>query len=376
MADPATQLNNWQPGRRSDLVRRVGDRYVLRRDGREVVRKADMEQKLRELERAHPTISKARFLLVVQQKYANISRRDVDRYKGSSQKYSRSLPVKRNFRGAVRSVFSQHRRAGSALGFDLIDNAQRRDGSYGFILVAADVFSRRCWLFPLTTKRATGNEQQLLQSKTVLAAMRSIFNEHEFKFTLSDNGSEFKGLVTTFLQSKGVTMIKSRSYSGGIRFIESMNHQVRKQLARAKAARERTGAWHWARALPAIEKELNETPHSGTKLPPMQVWNRARAGQPNFDVDVHRFVLMRNMSQAQKVVETSSEKLGAPLVPGDKVRLALTALSSAARRDSKARGGTFEKPSERQNWTRRIFTIKSASKGTSTSQRRYMVVLH
>ncbi len=46
-------------------ARTVGDRYVLRRDGREVVRKADMEQKLREVERAHPTISKARFLLPV-----------------------------------------------------------------------------------------------------------------------------------------------------------------------------------------------------------------------------------------------------------------------------------------------------------------------
>ena len=257
----------------------------------------------------------------------------------------------------------------------MIDNAQRRDGSYGFVLVMADVFSRRCWLRPLTTKKATGNEAQLLQSKTVLAAMREVWQDHSgWKYTLSDNGSEFQGLVTSFLQGKGVTMIKSRSFSGGIRYIESMNGAVRRMLARMKASRERTGAWSWARALPLVERELNEVPHSGHKLPPMTVWNKAREGKPGYDAEVYRYVLMRNTQQAEKTVETSSERLGAPLKPGDRVRLALTALSSSARKEAKSKGGPWAKASERQNFTRRIFTVKSASKGTSTSQRRYQIV--
>ena len=108
----ALVLNNWDPGERSDLVRRQGDKYVLRTDGRHVLSKGEMESKLLALERKYPNVSKARFLLLAQQTYANVSRRDIDRFKGASQKYQRSQTVSRNYRGAVRSVFAQFKRPG------------------------------------------------------------------------------------------------------------------------------------------------------------------------------------------------------------------------------------------------------------------------
>ena len=78
-----------------------------------------------------------------------------------------------------------------------------------------------------------------------------------------------------------------------------------------------------------MQDELNTTPHSVTKVAPAKVW-RTRNGQ---DADLHQFVRMRNTQAAEKTVETSTERLGKPLRVNDRVRIALVAISSRARKE-------------------------------------------
>jgi hypothetical protein len=256
---------------------------------------------------------------------------------------------------------------------DLIINEHQADGTLKYVLVMGDVFSRRCWLRALTTKRSKGSEAALMAARTTYRFIREVFDQHKFKYVLSDQGTEFMAKVTQMFKDEGTTHILARTFTGGVRFVESLNGQVRRMLARTKANSDRTGTWRWGQALSKVEDELNSTPHTGYKLPPQQVWEKAREGRPGYDEDLYQYVLAANLRQSQKTVETSSERLGAPLKPGDRVRIALTALSSQARKEAKAKGGPFAKPSERANWTRAIFTVKSASKGTVHAQRRYMI---
>jgi hypothetical protein len=79
---------------------------------------------------------------------------------------------------------------------------------------------------------------------------------------------------------------------------------------------------------------------------------------------------MRNLQAAERTVQTSTERLGKPLRVNDRVRIALVAISSRARKERKQAGG---KKSEMPSWTRALYTILSVSKGTRTSQQRYML---
>jgi hypothetical protein len=366
-------LNDYRPGETHALVEFKNGKPFLCGTDRLVVPKQDQQRYLQGLEKKHPSISQARFLVLVKQLTANISKRDVQRFKMQSQTYARSQVINKPFRGAVRSVFSQFTECGMCLAFDLIDNTgQPAQGQYVYILTCADIFSRYCWLAPLTTKASQVKPglslQQMLSRPTVLRTMKRIFDEHRFSYTLSDNGTEFEAEVTRFLAQRGVPrakQLKAKTYSGGVRMVESLNGQVRRMIARRRA-QHTGGGFSWVTAAKDVQDELNNTPHSVTKVAPAKVW-RTRNGQ---DADLHQFVRMRNMQAAEKTVETSTERLGKPLRVNDRVRIALVAISSRARKERKQAGG---KKSEMPSWTRALYTILSVSQGTRTSQRRYML---
>jgi hypothetical protein len=57
--------------------------------------------------------------------------------------------------------------------------------------------------------------QQMLSQPTVLRTIKRIFDEHRFRYTLSDNGTEFEAEVTRFLAQRGVPrskQLKAKTY--------------------------------------------------------------------------------------------------------------------------------------------------------------------
>ena len=115
-----------------------------------------------------------------------------------------------------------------------------------------------------------------------------------------------------------------------------------------------TGRKDWAAqgVLASLLHRYNTLPHGTTGVEP------ALARHAINDPELLAYIQEKNKRAAKKSMGID----GSLLEKGQRVRLAVTAISSEARKDDKAYAG--RKSSELTNYSRRIFTVRSRSKGT------------
>ncbi|CAC5414779.1 unnamed protein product [Mytilus coruscus] len=149
---------------------------------------------------------------------------------------------------------------------DLVDMRQlivEKDAvSYKNILSTVDVFTRFVWLRPLSDK----------SSEKVAAKLREIYPEFgNHKILQSDQGSEFKGVVTRLCKDMNIKLIYSSSYhpqsQGKIeRSHGTLKDKIRFDLINSKFG----GICDWVTNLPNLQSIYNNPVHSSLGISPYE----------------------------------------------------------------------------------------------------------
>lgn len=136
---------------------------------------------------------------------------------------------------------------------DLVDIFKHRfqNKSFGYILIAIDVFSKFAAATPIKTKG----------SKHMLEGFKTLLKQFKFKIQSiqSDAGLEFFNReVKQYLASKGIHQYHSFSHLKA-QTIERLIRTVKGKLWRHFSS---TGSFYWLDTIPKIIKAYNSTPHS------------------------------------------------------------------------------------------------------------------
>ena len=162
---------------------------------------------------------------------------------------------------------------GVQLQADLMDVRSHREDNDGttFLLVAIDVFSRKLYVRPLTSKSGT----------IVSKALESVLAEAETISVLqTDKGKEFLNKdVSEVLKKRNVKLFTTENESIKASLVERVNRTLRARIHRHLTA---TGGTRYADILPGIVRSYNKTPHTSIGMTPENVsyrnqetvWNR------------------------------------------------------------------------------------------------------
>lgn len=216
---------------------------------------------------------------------------------------------------------------GKQLQADLMDVSSLREDNDNtkFLLTTIDVFSKKAWVVPITTKSGA----------QVAAAIRSVLRKTGRVPKLqTDKGKEFYNRdVKSVLKEFGVDHFSTENEQMKASIVERFNRTLRGKIYRYITAK---NTLRYVDILPQLVEGYNNTVHTATGLPPndvsyenqQEVWERL----------YERQTWLRKKS-------LSTPKLS----PGDHVRI------------SKARGA-FER-GYTPNWSKEIFRVKSVETG-------------
>jgi hypothetical protein len=203
---------------------------------------------------------------------------------------------------------------------DLIDMGVHKDGSYRYILVLIDAFSKKAYTEPLKEKSA----------EAVFKAFYKVFNDNllDFRVLQTDNGTEFKGRLEEFLKQndiKHITGIPKRPQSQGI--VERFNGTLKNLIFKNQTA---TDTKTWRTVLRQLTANYNNTKH------------RATQERPD---DITSPEIIKNVAITLKNRVHSSPMLNEPddIKVGDHVRIKLFK-------------GALEKAST-QNWSTAVYKV-------------------
>lgn len=204
---------------------------------------------------------------------------------------------------------------------DIMYMTQTPDKRFKYIFNVIDCFSRYVWSFPLYS--AT--------SEKTAEKMKSIFDKYGVpRYVSSDNGSEHFGEFQKLLEDYKVGQRFSKAYnSNGAAIVERFNLTLRRGLR---------GVSEWAKKLPSLIEDYNNTVHSTTKRKPIDV-QFDKSGEAIAEAKKNIY------ERAKRLIEKSQSKV--VLKPGDKVRIRLF--------DTK-KGLT--KTSTAQIWSDLVYTIE------------------
>lgn len=191
---------------------------------------------------------------------------------------------------------------------------------FRYILSCIDVNTRYCWAEPLKYKDAAG----------VRDAMERICqraNGTYPKVLQADNGTEFRGVMDIWKHEHGIKSIYTRSYtpeSNGL--VENMNQQILKIL-REYMVRHNDNNWvDWLQeACRAKNLQYNST----IRATPQSVWKSGHNFAPHAN-DYQSSNLRKAAAREIKRNTTALFKVG------DVVRIKLTSLSTAVRKEVKS----------------------------------------
>ena len=202
---------------------------------------------------------------------------------------------------------------------DLIDmnRYSKQNKNYRYILTCIDHFSRYVWARPLKLKN----------SNDVTDAMRNICEKAGVYPHLlqRDNGGEFAGRLTTWLNNHDIKGIKTLSYSpqsNGL--IENFNSQMRKMLRELMI---RNNDMVWYDKLDLCCSIKNNQRNSTIKRRPIDVWKSAPCDR--FERYKNRDVAINIKEKARRNVEKNTTQ---ELQVGDYVRVKMSQLYSQVRK--------------------------------------------
>jgi hypothetical protein len=194
---------------------------------------------------------------------------------------------------------------------DLIDMGERRkDGDYRYILMTIDIFSRKAWAHPLTSK----NPKEVLQS----------FKKIDVKPLLLqvDEGGEFKGVFKKYFGKE--TKVYNTFSGMKAEFVERLNRTFKEMFQKEFTKKQRLD---WVDVIPKITDEYNNNIQSSIGATPNEVYKKEKMPEHN---------------------EIKAKPIRYKFKIGDFVRI------------SKTRG-IFEKPSMTENWSHEVFEIYQIS---------------
>ena len=187
-----------------------------------------------------------------------------------------------------------------------------------YVFVANDLFSKKIYARPLPDKK----------SSTTLEALKSIVysNPRLPREILTDNGLEFEGMFTSWLEENGIKHIHTSPYHPQSNGVTERSNATLKQ--RLKAFRN----GNWEERLREMVHQINLTPSESTRLSPFAVETGFDGVNPKCPVDVKDTVRAETISELQKLVrdrltkekESRSSKKSRHFVPfskGDRVLL-------------------------------------------------------
>ncbi len=224
----------------------------------------------------------------------------------------------------------------SKIQMDLIDMSKDSVDGYNYIMSAVDTFSKYVWAEKLKTKRP----------EELKKALKNIINDAEkygnIKAIQTDNGSEFKGVLTKFLKDNGIkhllTSVEASSHSNGM--IERMNRTIRNVLFKFKLKNKDIN--NWTDKLDDLVYAINNT------------YSRASKATPS------KTIKGENEKDVKEVLTANTKKYKFQDKPvlqiGDRVRL-MTLLDKHAKRSSTLR------------FSKDIYTIETVIKPSKNSGR-------
>jgi len=177
----------------------------------------------------------------------------------------------------------------------------------------------------------------------------------------ADNGTEFKGEFGDLMDEFGLKLIHGKSYTsthnGAIeRFQQTLRRAIGKWMSSS-------GRSDWHNKLEDIVFAYNSSGHSTIGgLEPAVALHKSLQG----DNETIQYVRTKNFIAAKKRMGVE----GSLLEVGQKIRVSIYAISSAARKMKKGMSKA-RKPSQVENYTRSVFTISHISKGTALQHRQY-----
>lgn len=150
-----------------------------------------------------------------------------------------------------------------------------------FLFNAVDIFSRRAWSAPISNKKPG----------TILPYVKQVVNDvrkmcPKCLITIySDDGSEWKGVVSSWLKSEGIERVITL-FKQNMAIVERFNKTLWQNFNIAFFAKNK---FRFIDDLPSILKAYNETnKHAGIKQKPMDVWKDKKlpnhALEPEFDL--------------------------------------------------------------------------------------------
>ena len=254
------------------------------------------------------------FYHLVTGKYLNIRRKDVAEFLKKQKVYQ----LTRNTNHVInKPILADKPNQRWAIDLIELERYEKQNKNYRYILTVIDHFSRYVWARPLKKKT----------SEDVRNAMEDICQTAGVypHILQRDNGGEFAGQLTTWLNNhdiKGITTLSYSPQSNGL--IENFNNQMRKMLRELMI---RNNNLIWYNQLNLCCSIKNKQRNSTTKRRPIDVWKNA----PYDEVEAfaNRNVERNIKERAKKNVDKNRT---VELEVGDYVRVKLSQLYSQIRK--------------------------------------------
>jgi len=264
----------------------------------------------------------------LKQKYLNLTREDVKNYLQNSSTYVLSQKPKPRVN---KSIVSSVKEKNKLWAIDLIEMDMHFDDAnqiveprgrannrivFKYIFSCIDIFSRKIWLEPLTSKETDEYTTQALNRIIQRAGVAP-------SGIIVDNGTEFKGAFEQYCKDRNIKIRRTRSYTPQANPAEASNKQVRETL-RHLLTRNRNLKWY--DQLRNVELARNSSFHSGIRATPNEVYDNENANNDE--------IIERNTQKAkdkQKKYKTTLFEVG------DRVFISTEAVYSKAR--SKVKSG-------------------------------------
>jgi hypothetical protein len=183
---------------------------------------------------------------------------------------------------------------------DLMDVSKYAGQNRGvkFLLNVIDVNSRRAWSRAIKSKKPAS---LLPHVKEILTEIQSHVPEFELTFT-SDDGTEFKGAVRTYLKQQGVTQYQS-DHKTNTAVVERFQRTLWNMFRKYSETR---GKYNFVSVLPAMMENYNDSYHRGILMTPQQAYE-ARGVVDNRERKVVSLVVGTRVRVLQKQ-ETFAKK--------------------------------------------------------------------
>ena len=197
---------------------------------------------LREARRSHPATTQ----------------KQVREFLERQRTYTLHKPQSQRFRRAKTTGVCLH----SHLQMDTVhlQSLKHWNSHYQYILTIIDVMSRQARAEALKRKRPLD----------VLPALKRALESFENSVWVisADKGTEFKGVVSSFLTSHGVKMIRTERNTSHANVVERFNRTLQDRLFRHMTA---TKSKRWVDALPGIVASYNASYHRGIDCTPNSI---------------------------------------------------------------------------------------------------------